>query len=156
MFRLASEIDKISCYVLSRGRDRVTPDDVRAVGCTTVEFDAFALANAIIAGNKKLALSVLAYARTQKTEPVVVMSEITTALCNLVAVDTCRKAGMPSQKISEMTGLRPYPVSLCLKALETMDTGRLKKALEAAKIADAGVKGYAKDYVPIERLICSL
>ena len=50
MFRLASEIDKISCYVLSRGRDRVTPDDVRAVGCTTVEFDAFALANAIIAG----------------------------------------------------------------------------------------------------------
>jgi len=156
MFRLASEIDKVSYFVLSEGRDRVTVEDVKKIACSVSEFDAFALANAIVSGNKKLALEVLGYVKTQKKEPVEVMSEINRALCDMVAVDACKKSGMSSEQISSATGIKPYPLSRYLSGLERTDTQRLKAALDAARSADLAVKGYSKDYISIEQFICSL
>ncbi len=156
MFRLASEIDKIACYVLSHGGDRVTVDDIKTAGCSVTEFDSFALSNAIVAGNHRLALDVLSYVKTQKQEPTMVMGEISRAICDMYAVDTCRRAGMSAEQISAATKIKPYPLSRYMTALESLSRERLKTALELARKADAGIKNGARDYVPIELLICSL
>jgi DNA polymerase-3 subunit delta len=156
MYRLASEIDKISFYVLSRGASRVGEDDVRVAGCPTSGFDAFALSNAMIAGRHRQALEVLAFMRSQKAEPVRVMADIIRVICDMKAVSACTASGMTGQQISEATGIKPYPLGRYLKALETADAAAVNRALELARAADEGVKGYGDGYVAIERLICSM
>lgn len=158
MFRLASETDKISCYVLSQGRDAVTEEDVKTAGCPAGEFDAFALANAVTGGDRRLALDILAFLKSRREDPVKIMSDIIRVFCDMSAVNTCRKAGMDSRQISEATSIKPYPLSRYTAAIDSMkDPDRtLSRALALTAGADGGVKGYGRDYLPIEMLICSL
>ena len=156
MFRLASEIDKISWYVRASGRHEVTEDDIRAAGCQSDEFDSFALANAILSRDCPLALEILDYLRGNRTEPARIMSEIIRVLCDMTEVSVRRDAGMSPEQISRETGIKPYPLGRYLTALRQIPDGALSRALDLAAEADAGVKGYSKDYIPIERFICAL
>ena len=67
-----------------------------------------------------------------------------------------RDAGMSPEQISRETGIKPYPLGRYLTALRQIPDGALSRALDLAAEADAGVKGYSKDYIPIERFICAL
>lgn len=158
MFRLASEIDKVSYFVLASGRNAVTADDLRRAACAAEEFDTFALANAMTAGQYARALDVLAVMKAQKTEPAFIMSELIRVICDMTAVAVCMHDGMSQNEISEATGIKPYPLGRCINALRGMNEPRrvLKRAVAACVEADAGIKGYTQDYIPIEKLICSL
>ena len=63
MFLLAGEIEKLCCYLLSKGRTALGADDVRLVSVPAQRADAFALSNAILDGNPRAALDVLAVIR---------------------------------------------------------------------------------------------
>ncbi len=156
MFRLSSEVDKISYFVLAQGRKEVTAQDIEDAASSTEEFDSFAFANAITARQYDTALRVLAVMKAQKVEPVRIMAELIRVICDMQAVFVCRKAGMPQNEIASVTGINPYVLSRYLTALEGMTAQGISTALAACREADAAVKGYAKDYIPIERLICSL
>jgi len=156
MFRLASETEKISYYVKSHGGHEVTKADVTAAGCATEEYDSFALANAMVSGNYKKALDILSFLKGTKTEPTKIMADIIRVLCDMSAVSACKKAGMTSQQISSETGIKPYPLGRYLTALENISDKAIARALRLASEADNGIKGYSKEYVPIEQLICSL
>lgn len=156
MFRLASEIDKISYYVASRGEKQVRPDDVRIAGSVTEEYDTFALANAMCARRYSDALDVLAQMKAQKVEPTRVMGEILRVICDMNTVSACLRAGMSPGDISAATGIKPYPLGRYVTALHGLSEENLARALAACGDADRGVKGFSQDYVPIERLICSI
>lgn len=158
MFRLASEIDKVSYFVLASGRKSVTSDDLHRAACAAEEFDTFALANAMTARQYARALDVLAVMKAQKTEPAFIMSELIRVICDMTVVSACLHDGMSQNEISEATGIRPYPLGRCISALRGIDNPAqmLKRAVTACVEADAGVKGYTQDYIPIEKLICSL
>ena len=84
------------------------------------------------------------------------MAELTRVLCDMCAVDECLEAGMPAPAICSETGLRDYPVRLYSAAVRKLPRGALADVLAAASEADAAVKSSAQDYLPIERLICTL
>ena len=156
MFRLASEIDKIAFFVKAAGRHEATEEDVRTAGCRSEEFDSFALANAILSSDYPRALGILGYLRGNKVEPARIMAEITRVFCDMAAVSVCRRAGMTPEQISKETGIKPYPLSRYIKAVGGVSDSSLSRAIRLAAVADSGVKGYSRDYVPIEQFICSL
>ncbi len=156
MFTLASEIDKVAYYVLAGGRTEVTSDDIKLVACEGGGHDAFAFANAILDRRSADALAVLSEMKARRVEPVAVMAELTRVLCDMCAVDECLEAGMPAPAICSETGLRDYPVRLYSAAVRKLPRGALADVLAAASEADAAVKSSAQDYLPIERLICTL
>lgn len=156
MFTLASEIDKVAYYVLADGRTEVTADDIKLVACEGGGHDAFAFANAILDRRSADALAVLSEMKARRVEPVAVMAELTRVLCDMCAVDECLEAGMPAPAICSETGLRDYPVRLYSAAVRKLPRGALAAVLAAASEADAAVKSSAQDYLPIERLICTL
>ena len=156
MFTLASEIDKVAYYVLADGRTEVTSDDIKLVACEGGGHDAFAFANAILDRRSADALAVLSEMKARRVEPVAVMAELTRVLCDMCAVDECLEAGMPAPAICSETGLRDSPVRLYSAAVRKLPRGALAAVLAAASEADAAVKSSAQDYLPIERLICTL
>ncbi len=156
MFRLSSEIEKISYYVLASGRKKVTTDDVALVACRTEEYDSFALTNALLARKYGEALAVLAIMKAEKAELTRVMGEIVRVVCDLLTVAVCTKNGMTQSEISEATGIKPYPLAKYLSSLAGTDEATLRRALEACTAADASLKNGDRDFLPIERLICSL
>ena len=156
MFTLASEIDKVAYYALADGRTEVTSDDIKLVACEGGGHDAFAFANAILDRRSADALAVLSEMKARRVEPVAVMAELTRVLCDMCAVDECLEAGMPAPAICSETGLRDYPVRLYSAAVRKLPRGALAAVLAAASEADAAVKSSAQDYLPIERLICTL
>lgn len=156
MFTLASEIDKVAYYVLADGRTEVISDDIKLVACEGGGHDAFAFANAILDRRSADALAVLSEMKARRVEPVAVMAELTRVLCDMCAVDECLEAGMPAPAICSETGLRDYPVRLYSAAVRKLPRGALAAVLAAASEADAAVKSSAQDYLPIERLICTL
>lgn len=156
MFTLASEIDKVAFYVLADGREEVTEGDVRLVACESGGYDAFAFANAILNCKCAEALAVLAEMKAKRIDPIIVMSELIRVVCDMSAVDHCLAAGMSPAAISAETGLREYPVKLYSAAVRRLPAGSLAALLDAAARADAALKSSALDYLPIERLICSM
>lgn len=156
MFTLASEIDKVAYYVLADGRGEVTADDVRLVACESGGYDAFAFANAILNCKCADALTVLAEMKARRVEPIIVMSELIRVVCDMSAVEHCLAVGMSPAAISAETGLREYPVKLYSSAVRRLPAGALSDLLNAAAQADAALKSSSLDYLPIERLICSM
>jgi DNA polymerase-3 subunit delta len=156
MFRLSSEVDKISYFVLAHGKNEVTAEDIAAAASSSEEFDSFAFANAITARQYETALRVLAVMKAEKVEPVRIMADLIRVICDMQAVFVCRKAGMAQNEIASVTGINPYVLGRYLTAIEGMTAERLSTALAACREADAALKGYAKDYIPIERLVCAL
>lgn len=156
MFTLSSEIDKVSYYVLSDGRTEVSAEDIRLVACEGGSHDAFAFANAILGRRSAEALEVLSEMNARRVDPTSVMAELIRVICDMSAVSECLAAGLSPSRICAETGLREYPVKLYSAAVSKLPRGALSAALASASEADAAVKSSAQDYLPIERLICSL
>ena len=156
MFTLASEIDKVAYYVLADGRSEVSADDVKLVACEGGGYNAFAFANAILERKSAAALAVLAEMKARRVEPVAVMGELIRVVCDMNAVENCLAAGMSASAICAETGLREYPVKLYSEAVRRLPRGAVASLLSAAAEADAALKSSAADYLPIERLICSM
>lgn len=156
MFTLASEIDKISYLVLARGRSTVLTEDIREAACSNEEFDSFALANAILAGNTSRSLAVLSKMKADKAEPTRIMAELIRVICDMNAILACQSAGMDRDAIAAATGIKPYPLGKYMLAMKDISAESLKSTLERCVAADALTKGYGKGYVPIEQLICSI
>ncbi len=154
MFRLSSETDKISYYVLSKGKNEVNAEDVDRASTASVEFDAFALTNAIISRNRRLALAIFTDMKSKKTDPVVIMSEITNTSCNLYAVSLMLKEGLTNVEISKKLGIHSYAVSLLAKNAGGGEDCR--RLIEMCRDADLDIKMSADGYSTIEALICRL
>lgn len=156
MYLLANEIEKVAYYVLSKGRSTATAEDIRLVAVPTMDTDAFALSNAILAGRSADALEALAVLKFERTEPTIVMGELSKTLCDMQAVRIYMDAGKSVKEIAGLLSLHEYKAGLLCKAVGRSDPARLSRAVELCAEADAAIKGSYGDYAPIEKLICSL
>ena len=153
MFRLALETEKISYYVLSSGRDQVTEDDVRSVSVNTNEYDAFAFTNAINASDKDKALMILGDLKAKKTDPILIMGEITRSVCDVVSVNEMLNGGFTVKEISDMLKIHEYRITLIVKS--KFDDERSRILLRKCKKADMDIKSTADGYKVLEKLICT-
>lgn len=152
MFNLSSETDKISFYVKSQGRDLVTSDDVERVSVSVDEFDAFSFSNALTAGRREDALNVLADMKFRRVDPIIVMGEIISNICDALSVELLAADGLTVKEISELLKIHEYKISLILKSRRGID--RLKSMLEKCRAADLEIKTSRDGYSTLEKLIC--
>ena len=157
MYTLAAEIEKLSYYTLAHGRQTTTEADMRLVCTPANEYDAFAFTNAIMDGRHEVALAILADYRMRRIDPIAVLSEVTTVICNLMLVRAMTAEGATVAEIAAVSKLRnEFRVKLYQKSLHNTSEKRLRRALDACTAADASLKQSGKGYDPLERLICTL
>ena len=156
MFVLASEIEKLAYYVRANGRDALTAADVRGVASPQYTVNAFALSNAVLAGNYKEALEVLSVMKFERAEPTVVLGELSRTLCDMHAVRLLLDAGRTTKEIAEILKQNEYKVGLIVRAVFRVPTARIIRAVDLCAAADLSLKRSAGDYAAIETLICSL
>lgn len=156
MYQLANEIEKLVCFVLSRGETAVTRDYVSLVSVPAVSADAFALSNAILDGKTREALAALAVLKFERVEPTVVLGELSRILSDMQAARVLLDAGKGKKEIAETLRLHEYKAGLIARAAGRTDAARLTRAVRLAAEADRELKRLRGDYSAIEKLICSL
>ena len=157
MLTLASEIDKISFYILSHGRCEATVDDVNAAACTSVEFDTFAFTNALTERNTAAALAVLADMKFRRVDPIFALSEVIRTGCDMLTVLLLANEGKTNAEISRaMGGLHDFVVGRYRKSATSAGEAALRRMIEACSEADRALKLSPQGYTALEQLICSL
>ncbi|MBQ9801478.1 MAG: DNA polymerase III subunit delta [Clostridia bacterium] len=156
MFTLAGEIEKLAAYVKENGRTEVTANDVKNVAVPALEVGAFALSNALLSGNGKEALDVLAVMKFERVEPQKVLGEISTTFSQMQSARVLFAAGMNIKEVSAALKIHQYKVGLISKALSRTAPARLARAITLAAEADLLLKNGSADYAPLEKLICAL
>ena len=157
MFTLSGEIDKISFYVLAKGRDTAEEADIRTAAIPAMEYDAFAFTNAIMERRRADALDILTDLKLRRVEPLYILSEVSRVICDLLAIRTMSDGGRTAAEISSTLKMHEYRVGLYLKQARKVDTALLRNAVTACQAADRALKRSATDgYGIIERVICTL
>ncbi len=156
MFVLSNETDKLSWFLLSHGRTRLERADIENVSIPDTGYDTFAFANALTARRRTDALRILAEMKRKRIEPTVIMGEIISTFCNMLAIRMLADDGLSPKDIGQRLGrMHEYKVKLMLAS--TSSAERVRELISLCERADARVKNSVTDgYMPIEQLICSL
>ena len=153
MFTLATEVDKLSYFALSNGRNTVTEADMKSVSIVDASYGAFDFSNALLASRRPAALKILEEMKRKKLEPTYVMSTISSTFCEMLTYKTLSDEGFALPEIASKTGKSPYRVRLYLEA--ATDKRRIERAIKLCIEADKALKSSQSGYAAIERFICS-
>ena len=157
MFSLANETEKLSFYVLQNSRREVTADDVEAVACSVLTTDAYAPANAILDSNHAKAIDALHIMKFRRIDPIVVLPEVTHAICDLFMIKALQDDGCPLTEIGKILGIKSeYRVKLYANAAAGKSRESFARAINLCSEADLALKRSYGGYEAIEKLICSL
>ncbi len=155
MYRLANEIEKLCAYLAYNGRDILTENDIRNVTSADTEFDAFALAGAIMENRREAALSVLEFLKFKRTDPLMIFGEISKTVCDLIMIKRLTDDGMSTFDIGKAGYMNEYRAKIYARSAARLSYEKLYKKLEACNEADRLLKLSSGGYSPIEMLICS-
>ena len=158
MYTLSLEIDKLSYYVLSKGRTNVTIEDVELVVCAVLEKEAFALTNSLLDGKASKALEALMVMKLNKVDPVIILAEISKTICDLILIKTMLLDGKSQFEI--VNAMKPfklaeYSVKLRIAGANSKTIDKLKRALELCSQADREIK-LSGGYAVIEQLLSTI
>ena len=157
MTTLNHEITKLAAYVLQKGGDTVTENDVRTVSSSVNEIETFDFSNAILSGNSERAFSILSDMRLHKEKPELIMGSIISVYNNLYTVKTLLDAGMMLPEIVKTTGMREYQAQLYTSRASRLGKKGLEKAMELCREADIKIKSRNIDcYDTIDILLIKL
>ena len=156
MFTLAAECDKLSYYALAHNRQSVTEEDVKTVCCADLSADSFALANSILDGRSDKALDVLAVMKFRRVDPIVVLSEVSKAVCDMISIRSLMDLGRSSSEIATTLKMNEYKVKIYMSAVAAQPMKKLRRTLELCTEADISLKLSPQGYMAIEKLVCSL
>lgn len=156
MTGLAGEMEKLIAYELAHGRTVVPPEDVPYVTSPGIREDAFALANAVLAGDRTAALAALDVYRKRKEEPIAVLASLSRVVCDLLTVAAMAEEGMEKADIARAMKMHEYKAALYLRSAAGFGRDRLYAALKRCRAADRLMKSASMDYVPLERFVCTI
>ena len=156
MYTLASEIDKLCFYVLQNGRSTVSEQDVLHVAIPHINNDAFALANALVDGKYDQALAALSVMKFRRVEPVIILSEVSRVLCDLLCVKALLSEGKSVPEIASVLKMNEYKLKLYVSSASAKSLAKLKRAVSLCRDADLAIKLSPQGYLAIENLICAL
>ena len=153
---IAGEIEKLIGYVRAHGSDTVTVREVELVTSPGIREDAFALANAVLAGDRRAALAALDNCRRRRDDPAAVLATVTRVICDMLVVASMAEDGAEKAEIARTLKMHEYKASLYLRAACETGTRRLAAAVERCRRTDRLMKSIGSDYIPLERLICAI
>ena len=144
---------------MENGKTEVTAQDIRRVSVPASLPDAFALSNAILAGDGKAALAALAVMKFERVDPHIIIGEISSLLFDMQAARVLFAAGKNIKEAASILGKHEFKMGKIAAALSHTTPQRLARVIERCAEADFALKnsvGSRSDYAPIEKLICSL
>lgn len=156
MFRLSGELDKLAAAVLARNLQAVTYDLVSEITIANDEDNAFALANAIMNGDRKKALDQLAACKRRQEKAPMVLGSVSKAMCDMLNVSLLLTNGCDKGEIAKKLKIHEYRAGLYMDAVRSMETARLRAAADRCREADVLMKTSRLDYIALERLICTI
>ncbi len=156
MLVLANEIQKLAAYVKENGENAVTTADIRRVCVPAALPDAFALSNAILAGDGRAALEALAVMKFERVEPTVILGEISGIFSNMQSMRVLLDAGRSIKEAAAILKMHEYKAGLLAKAAIRTSPQRLSHVIALAAETDRALKSSYGDYAPLEKLICAL
>lgn len=157
MYTLGAETEKISYYVLSKQRAVVTVNDVREISPGAIESDAYALTNAILDERYADAIDTLNVMKFNRVDPVIVLAEISTTLCDMLGVKLLQLDGCSTSEIATILKFRnEYKAKIYATSVAKKSEQKMRRALLLCSEADLNLKLGSQGYGVIERLICSL
>ncbi len=156
MMTLASEIDKISFYVLAHDRTAVTAADIHTVACRSAEYDAFAFAGALMDRDTARALDILADFKFRRVEPLFILAEVIRTGCDMLSVLLLTREGKTPAEVASILKLHEYKVSLYRKSAATVGETAVRRMIAACNEADRALKLSPQGYAALEQLIGSL
>ena len=159
MYVLASEIDKLSFYLLYHQRTEPTVQDMHTACIPATEYDAFAFANAVMEGKSDTALAILADYKRRRMDPIIVLGEVNRVICEMASVAALSRQGLAAYEIAGVLKLHEFRVGLYQKSLRASRPNRIERTLQACRDADASAKQtylLGNSYASLERLICVL
>ena len=156
MYALSGELEKLAAYTLSGGKNVIDEETVALVTGENEEDSGFALANAVLEGDRRKALKVLNGCRRRKEEPPAVLGSVSRALCDMLAVSALASEGADKGTIVEKLKMHPYRAGLYLSAVSGRSTEQIAAAVRRCRDADLSLKSSRLDYIAVERLICTI
>lgn len=153
---LSGECEKLAAYALATNGGEVCAEMVREVCCVYETEDAFALANAVLDGNRKAALRALKNCRDRREEPVAVCAALARVLSDMLHVSVLLSEGADRSAIAAATKMHEYKCSLYMNALTAVEPGRLRATVERCLKCDRELKSSSPGYAPLERFICTI
>ena len=117
---------------------------------------AFALVNAILDGRSEDAVNALAVMKFRRVDPVILMSEISKTVCDMMAVKAMLNEGRSASEMAFLFNNSEYRAKIYARGAARTSMERLRAAIELCDEADESVKFASQGYVAVERLICSL
>ncbi len=156
MFTLSSECEKIAYYVLQNGRSTITADDIKNISASVIDADAYALANAILDGRHSDAIHALNVMRFNRVDPIVILSEVSRVVGDMLAVKLLLLQGQPVSEIYQILKMKEYKAKIYAAAAQNRSEERLRRALLLCSQADLNLKLSPQGYTAIERLVCCL
>ncbi len=147
MDTLLSEAEKLSFLALSRGRDKITVEDIAEVSISTPESDTFALSNAITDRNKQAAFVALLDLKNRRVDPTAVFGMVAKTFDDLLSVSMLLWDGVGVAEIESSLKMNPYKVKIYLSAAKKYTPASLAEITAELTRADAdskygGVTGY--------------
>ncbi|MBO5338659.1 MAG: DNA polymerase III subunit delta [Clostridia bacterium] len=158
MWTLSNEIDKLSAYVKSQGRETVLKDDIDSITCKTVEYGEFQLTNALLEKNKKLVFETLYRQKSSHEPPYTILASIVRMYSDLLLVQKLYEKGLNKGQIAAQLRMHEFKVGMYLRCISGENPKKFTRALELCSEADVKSKSQsnASSYVALERLISSL
>ena len=151
---LSEEVTKLSALARARGKSEITEADVVEVCSSTPECDTFALSNAILARDKRLALVALAEMKSRRVDPIVILGMISKTYSELLDVISMLSDGMGVNDIQGATGMNVYRLKHYVNAAPKFTPERALRILSELQRVDTGAKfGGVTGYTAIEMFI---
>ena len=158
MVALLPEIKKLAAYVNAGGRREVAREDILAACLPESDYDTFALSNALLSGNRKRMLEVLAIMKFRRVKPEAIMAEISRISADLLLCKAMLEEGQSDEAINAALDMRSvWKAGLYAGAARRMPRERIVALANRAANADLAMKTYSKrGYEEIEKFICLL
>ena len=157
MTGLSGEIGKLIAYCHAHACTEVTEEIVLRVTSPSLREDAFALANAVVAGDRTAALAALDVHRKKKDDPILVLSGLSRVMSDLLTVSVMAEGGADKSEIARALRMHEYKVSLYIKSAKEFGTPRLAASLDRCRGADRMMKSSSGGgYMYLERLVCTI
>ena len=138
-YRLNNEISKLCDYVGSGGT--ITRDVLKTVVTSSVEYEIFPMLNALLAGNKKVAMRMLTEAmKAGQENPLRVATFLEGRLKQMLIAKEMLEDKRPRPEILKALGGSPKAAEMTLKNAQKFPLDRLKAAVAAFARINADMK----------------
>lgn len=156
MNRMAAEVEKLAAYMAG---NEIGKDTVDALVYKDVASTIYDLARAVISGRLPIALGILGDLFDQKEEPVIILSALSQAFCDLYRAAVACAAGKGQTELAADFPYRgrEFRIRNALRDCRGLSIGFLREALERLLAADKALKSSGADSrLVLERLCVDL